>query len=108
MIFSYTQRGKRAVIYSTIKYGCYFYLQRKFYEQKNQTLLDPKVTLYFIMHSTSLVQYMYHTLRLYFMITKLNDCTKQQSTSYQFILVQYRQFKHVQALSERIWGWLLW
>jgi len=28
--FSNTQRRKRAVFYSTITYGCYFYLPRKF------------------------------------------------------------------------------
>ena len=32
VVFSYTQRIKRAVIYSTIKYGCYFNLLHKSYD----------------------------------------------------------------------------
>jgi len=34
MIFSYTQRRKRAVFYSSIKYGFYFYLPCNLFEQK--------------------------------------------------------------------------
>ena len=41
MIFSHTQRRKQAVFYSTLKYGCYFYLpcKRKYTDTQTRTYI---------------------------------------------------------------------